>query len=82
MHHQACLRDTVTFGVFNLWFFLYFVQVTSRVILSYMSGESNTIEKYTELPRTKSDVEEQGYSASLLEKLLILLISMDSDRSA
>lgn len=37
------LRDTITFVVFSLWFFLYFVQVTSRVILSYMSGESNTI---------------------------------------
>lgn len=38
------LRDTITFVVFSLWFFLHFVQVTSRVILSYMSRESNTTE--------------------------------------
>lgn len=45
MYHQACLKDAITFGVFSLWFFLHFVQVTSRVILSYMSRESNTIEQ-------------------------------------
>lgn len=38
--------------------------------------------KSTELPRTRTDVEEQGYSASLLEKLLIWMISKDNDQIA
>lgn len=65
------------FGVFSLWFFLHFVQVNSRVIPSYMSRESNTIEQ--SLLSSQGPglllVEEEGYRASLLEKLLILMIS-------
>lgn len=60
MHLQACLRDTATFGVFSLWFFLHFVQATSRVILSYMGRSKIPQKKPTELPRSRSDVEEQG----------------------